>query len=266
MQKVRLCDRVVMHLRDTEGVRLSCPQSNLPEDEDNLAAKAAYAFLDHVKMLDDRTVCGVDILLLKRIPVAAGLGGGSSDAAAVLSGLNRLMGQPLAPQELAAIGVQLGADVPFFLDSSSACWAEGIGEQLTSVPTISSLPLVLVNPGFGVSTKAVYEKYALTRGRDSINLENSRIESWKRAWVESISRQEFPATALLNDLEPVTASMHAEIKNIKTRLMACGAEAAMVSGSGPTVFAVFADSQQAQKCCQALKKLYRSVFFTSPAS
>ena len=164
------------------------------------------------------------------------------------------------------MGLHLGADVPFFVDRSAACWAEGIGEVLEPIVSFNNLAIVLVNPGFSVSTKVVYEKFILTNEEKSPIVADSRIELWKHDWQESVSRQEFSTTTLVNDLEQVTVHMHPEIKDIEKSLIAQGAQVAMMSGSGPTVFGIFEDRQRAQECCRFFNKQYGSVFVTSPVT
>lgn len=266
MQKVTLYDQLQLQLVDSGKIMLHCPDNALPTDGTNLAYRAAEIFLQSAEQRIGTFVCGVDITLLKNIPIAAGLGGGSSDAAAVLLGLNSLFGDLFLEQELAVMGLQLGADVPFFVDSSSACWAEGIGEVLEPIASFNNLSILLVNPGFSVSTKEVYGKFSLTNEKKGLMVDGSRIEIWKQAWRDSVSRQVFPSAALQNDLEQVTTQMHPELEGIKKDLVAQGALVAMMSGSGPTVFAVFGDRQRAQKCCHFFNKQYGSVFVASPVT
>ncbi|WP_319547455.1 4-(cytidine 5'-diphospho)-2-C-methyl-D-erythritol kinase [Desulfogranum marinum] len=264
MQKVTLYDHLELRLVDSSGIILHCPDNVLPADDTNLAYRAAQIFLQSAQARLSTSVCGVDITLVKKIPIAAGLGGGSSDAAAVLLGLNSLFADLFSERELAGMGLQLGADVPFFVDRSAACWAEGIGELLDPIASFKDLSIVLVNPGFSVSTKQVYENFILTSDRKSLIVADSRIELWRHAWQESVARQVFPYASLLNDLEQVTIRMHPELEGIKEDLVAHGALVAMMSGSGPTVFAVFEDRQRAQECCHFFNKQYGSVFVTSP--
>lgn len=266
MQKVTLYDHLQLRLVDSEGITLHCPDNVLPTDDTNLAYRAARLFLQSAQERIGTPVCGVEITLLKNIPIAAGLGGGSSDAAAVLLGLNALFGDLFFEQELAIMGVQLGADVPFFVASSAACWAEGIGEMLEPLVSFDNLSILLVNPGFSVSTKDVYGSFPLTNEKKGLMVDRSRIELWKHAWQDSVSRQVFPGATLQNDLEQVTTRMHPELEDIKKDLVAQGALVSMMSGSGPTVFAVFEDRQRAQKCCHFFNKQYGSVFITSPVT
>ncbi|PIE66405.1 MAG: 4-(cytidine 5'-diphospho)-2-C-methyl-D-erythritol kinase [Desulfobacterales bacterium] len=266
MQKITLYDELELRVNKENVISLHCPGSTLPEDDANIVYQAAQLFLQSVNSSIDDCQYGVAITLRKSIPIAAGLGGGSSDAAATLTGLNTMFGDPLSQEQLMAMGVTLGADVPFFIARDSACWAEGIGEQLEAVPTFTDIHLVLVNPGFAVSTKAVYQSFSLTVNEETFNLENSRIGLWKQAWGESVARQVFPAISLYNDLEQVTVSMHSEIQDIKDAMITQGAEAAMMSGSGPTVFSVFNNAVAAQQCKNFFAKHYNLVYKAHPIS
>lgn len=264
MQKLDLYDELEIVVEDKGGIVLHCPGSDLPEDGSNLAAKAAELFLQTLQQAGELTRCGVEITLRKKIPVAAGLGGGSSDAAAVLTGLNMLTGKLFSVNELCELGVRLGADVPFFVRGGSAYLATGIGEVLKPVAPLDGVSFVLVNPGFSVSTKWAYEKFALTFGENGSNLERSRMSLRDREPLEGTPGSPLPLTVMYNDLEEITAAAYPEIDRIKEELIAQGANAAMMSGSGPTVFAVFNDRQCAEKCCRLLKGKYRSTFVASP--
>lgn len=266
MQKIALYDVLELQVNEENSITLQCPDSVLPEDDSNIIYKAAQLFLQTAQKKKEIDGYGLSIVLRKVIPIAAGLGGGSSDAAATLTGLNILFGNPLTQDELRGMGVLLGADVPFFVAGDGACWAEGIGEQLQALPTLTDIQLVLVNPGFAVSTKSVYENFSLTMDEKTFNLKNSRTGLWKQAWGENVARHMFPASSLYNDLERVTVSMYPEIQGIKDRMMEQGAMVAMMSGSGPTVFSVFNDAVAAQKCKIYFAKRYNLVYKTHPVS
>ena len=226
MVRVGLYDRLTIET-GVEGLTLLCPDANLPGDESNLAMAAALAFREETGGPD-----GLRITLHKGIPTAAGLGGGSSDAASVLKGLNGLMGNPLSRDRLMELGLRLGSDVPFFIAGVPAV-AEGRGEKLTPARDLPPMWYVLVNPGFGVSAAWAYRNLKLTGSSfgskiqclDGI-LSGARIE-------------------LHNDLEGVVARSHPEVLEIKEFLMAQGAEGALMSGSGPTVFGVFRGALEA---------------------
>ena len=225
MQKIALADRLIISLRPAPGLTLTVNDGRLPGDETNLVWRAAIAFFAACRLTD---TIGADIILEKNIPLAAGLGGGSSDAAATLLGLNRLCGRPLNDSALTALGLSLGADVPFFLFPAPAAFAGGIGEILRPAPILSGYHVVLVNPGFPVSTKEVYTRLPLTEKSKKIK---------RTALVGREDGQD--VSGLDNDLEAVVIAMHPEIARIKQRLLALGAAAALMSGSGATVFALF---------------------------
>jgi 4-diphosphocytidyl-2-C-methyl-D-erythritol kinase len=237
MVRLSLHDRVTVALVPDGGINVTCPGLDLATDEENIAARAARLFLAHTGAQS-----GVAIRIAKQIPAAAGLGGGSSDAAAVLLALNDLLGSDLSRGELQALGVRLGADVPFFLCGEMAAWATGIGERLAPWRGLPPCWLVLVNPGFAVSTAWVYGNLQLTHARTM-----SKIPRFP-ARVEDL------AQLLRNDLEAVTASRHPEIAAIKARLRAAGALGVLMSGSGPTVFGVFATQAAAEQAAADLAR------------
>ena len=235
MVRLALYDRVQVRLTPDGGIVAACPGLALAEGEENIAARAARLFLEHTG-----ESAGVDIRIDKGIPAAAGLGGGSSDAAAVLVALNELLGSRLSRTELQSLGVRLGADVPFFLCGEMAAWATGIGERLEPWRGLPPVWLVLVNPRFAVSTAWVYQNLGLTHYRHM-----SKIPRFPE-------RVEDVAAMLRNDLEAVTSARHAEIAAIKLRLQQAGALGALMSGSGPTVFGVFAGREAAEQAAAGL--------------
>lgn len=221
MQRVNLCDTITLTLTDTPGITVTCSSKNAPDGPGNIAWKAARALLDRA---DSRL--GVNIEIIKNIPVAAGLGGGSSDAASVLMGMNTLLQLDLTDRQLMDIGRKLGADVPFFIFKKTAL-AEGIGEKLTPLPDMPKCWILLVNPAVPVSTAWVYRSLQLTSGRELNKLPE---------FFESI---EDVVSILSNDLESVTIPAFPIIARIKARLTDLGAAGSMMSGSGPTVFGIF---------------------------
>ena len=263
MQKVGLFDLLKVQ-RGGEGVRLHCVGADLPENADNLVHRAASLFLETVAQRRGRTLGGVKISLTKNIPIAAGLGGGSSDAAAALKALNSLFETGLTAGELAAMGLELGADVPFFLADTPAALAVGIGEILTPVAPLSGCFVLLVNPGFSVSTRWVYQTFALTKEEKTTIFKNFR-ESADPAGQPCLSAtvEGLPA-ALENDLETVTITRYPEIGRIKEELLAHGAVAALMSGSGPTVFALFSDQQAAETCRVLFARRFRQIYLVPP--
>ncbi len=256
MQKISLVDTVTLHRLEKPGIQLSCPDSDLPEDNSNLVWKASEAFLEETDLLDRY---GVSIVLEKKIPIAAGLGGGSSDAGAVLTGLNHLFQTELPVKTLLCLAKSLGADVPFFVVPSSAVRATGIGDKMVEYKKLGNCSVLLVNPGFSVSTAWVYENFTLTRADKVSNLSDCRKN-------ESLSELCCP---LYNDLETVTIQQYPEIQTIKGVMLDNGASDALMSGSGPTVFGIFPDgdmeSLNLRKCVEKLTKKYGAgVFVTRP--
>lgn len=263
MQKIDLCDELIL-CPGTEGIRLRCPGGGTPENSDNLVYRAADLFLQTMAERFAVPVSGVDIVLRKHIPVAAGLGGGSSDAAAALKGMQALFAVECTSAELAAMGLRLGADVPFFLADAPAAMATGIGEILTPVAPLHKYTVVLVNPGFPVSTQWVYQTFALTK------LENESIEKGlkKNVAVPDVASWRlgglFQPAVMQNDLETVTVTRYPEIERLKDELVAHGAEAALMSGSGPTVFGLFARSRDAEFCCSIFRKRFEYTYLAAP--
>lgn len=222
MQSIDLYDRLEFS-PGTGGISLTVEGSGVPPGEDNLVYRAAELIRSYCKVK-----AGAHIRLIKAIPVAAGLGGGSADAAATLATLNNIWGMGLSLSELMLLGEQLGADIPFCLLGGTAL-ARGKGEKLEQLPPCPQLGLVLVNPPFGVSTASVYR--AFSPGTAAKRPDN-------RAMVKAIGEGKVSAIVenLCNVLEPVTAKMHPEIASIKEKLGEAGALGALMSGSGPTVF------------------------------
>ena len=245
MQRLDLCDDISITLSTTPGVRVTCGRDGVPDGPGNIAWRAADALLKHSGTAD-----GLEISISKNIPVAAGLGGGSSDAATVLMGVNELLGLGLSDQRLMEIGVTLGADVPFFIFKKTAL-AEGIGEQLTPLESIPPAWIVLVNPNLPVSTAWVYQNLQLTKrvGDSSIPL-----------FYDSIADI---AAILANDLESVTITKHPVIGEIKNMLLEQGAVASLMSGSGPTVFGLFDNESTARSAAE--KMAATSGWFTAAA-
>lgn len=239
MQKVNLYDEVWIGLRDDPGVRVECAGVSLQGGEENIALRAAEALLSYVH---DAASPGVDIRIVKHIPVAAGLGGGSSDAATVLMALNHLLALNVEQSDLARLALKLGADVPFFLGSSPA-WAEGVGEMLT--PLSHSLPkcyYVLANSGAAVSTAQVYR--------------NVQLYSCCPCRDKSINTLEELISVLHNDLESPALLLAPEIEQIKSSLLESGAKGTLMSGSGATVFGLFEGDREAHTAAQHLEQSF----------
>ena len=234
---ISLYDEMIIHVDDRD-ISVVCDHPDVPQNETNLAHRAATLFLDTLE-----TSQGVEIVLKKRIPVAAGLGGGSSNAAGVLLGLNHHFGQPFSRNQLMAMGISLGADVPFFIFQKPAL-ATGIGETLEAYCGLPANQILLVNPGFTVSTAEIYR-----------NL-NLRLTKCKKKFTNAhLKKSGFDAALhLCNDLETVTASIYPEINSIKEQLINYGALGALMSGSGPSVFGIFSEVETARHARDALSR------------
>jgi 4-diphosphocytidyl-2-C-methyl-D-erythritol kinase len=234
MQRVSLYDEMAFSLAGS-GVVVRCPDSFLPEDENNIICRAARVCFS--RLAYDK---GVIITVKKRIPIAAGLGGGSSNAATTLVTINEMLGNRLSGDELIGIGKELGADVPFFIFGKTA-WAFGIGDLLVEAKDVPPLWFVLVNPGFSVSTKAVYESLNLRLTKDSINYSIPTF----RIGLDFIE-------GLRNDLEEVTLNLHPALNQFKKDMVNSGALGALMSGSGPTVFGIFRSEEEASRAKEGM--------------
>ena len=240
MQSLSLCDTLVLQKTTEPGIILSAKHPELfPDvtwDEHNLIYKAARLFMDTCSIAE-----GVHITIDKQIPSAAGLAGGSSDAAATLKGLNQLFEKKLSMEELQALGVKLGADIPYCIQLGTAL-SEGIGEILTALPDAPALYCVLVKPEAAVSTKYVYQNLNLAQAAhpdidaalDAINTGN----------INNLCAN------LDNILEPVARTLCPEIEHIEAKFTELGALGTCMSGSGPTVFGLFTDNNAAKKACE----------------
>ena len=238
MCRVSLYDTVTLSFDQAPTTTVRCRHPHVPEGEDNLAFKAADLFLQALPPKES----GVTISIDKAIPVAAGLGGGSSNAAAVLSGLNQHYGFPYSKRELMEMGLALGADVPFFILGQTAL-ARGIGEQLEPIDDMPSLSAVLVYPRLHVPTPWVYEHLNL----GLTNCEENYNVSW---FLEDLSRIK---DLLCNDLEQVTTEKFPEINAVKRALLDLGAIGSLMSGSGSTVFGLFPTRQHAANVVHQLE-------------
>ena len=252
MQTIHLFDRLEISRNDSGQITMETNLSFLPTNENNLVYKAAKLLQDEFVIKD-----GVHVWLHKYIPVAAGMAGGSTDAAAVLYGMNRIFELGLTKEQLMERGVKIGADVPYCIMRGTAL-AEGIGEKLTKLPPMVKCPVLIAKPQISVSTKFVYENLKLNE--NTIHPDIDRL-------VADISEGDLTKIAadMGNVLETVTIPEYPVIAEIKENMMQNGAVNAMMSGSGPTVFGLFADESTAVKAYEAMKKsnLAKQVYLTS---
>lgn len=261
MHKVQLFDEIVISPSQGAGIHLRCPDSGLPEDETNLVHRAAKRFFDLIHQAP-----AVDIILKKNIPISAGLGGGSSDCATTLIGLNTLYGVPLSKQVLLEEGKRLGADVPFFIEEYGSARAQGIGELLSPLPSLPICHILLVNPNVAVSTGWVFsmlkgkipelDGYQFDSQKTS-KKHNYALTSGAKTYILSRASGEGHLPHLYNDLEEITMAAHPEIAFIKNVLKKFNPVSTLMSGSGSTVFGIFADINQAMACKNKIQSAHR---------
>jgi len=253
MQTVNLYDTVTIRKTKFKSVTVRSNLSYLPTDQRNLAYKAVQLFREVYPLRD-----GLSIFLNKRIPVSAGLAGGSADAAATLIGLNQMYKAQLSPEVLLSLGKKLGADVPFCLTLGTAL-AEGIGEILTPLSPMPDCHILLVKPDINVSTKHVYENLILNE-----ETKHPDIDAMLNALKEKDLYKLAPL--LKNIMEIVTAREYPVIEDIKNKMIENGALASVMSGSGPTVYGIFDNQSKAQKAYEIFKYSFcgKHVILTKP--
>ena len=252
MQTVYLYDRIIMKKSKTPGIRLETNLYYLPVNENNLAYQAAQMLMDEFHIEE-----GVSIQLDKHIPVAAGMAGGSSNAAAVLFGMNRMFSLGLSQKELMVRGVKLGADVPYCIMRGTVL-AEGIGEILTPLSPMPKCYVLIAKPAISVSTKMVYEKLDSHEIEDHPDIDGI-LAGLKAGDLKKV------AGSMGNVLERVTVDAYPVIDQIKKMMIKEGALNAMMSGSGPTVFGIFEEKATARKAADAIRdaRLTKQVYVTN---
>lgn len=252
MQTIHLYDRLDIKRTQEPVIQIQTNLSFLPVNENNLIYKAAKLLMDEFSITD-----GVSVKLDKRIPVAAGMAGGSTDAAAMLIGVNRLFSLGLTKRQLMERGVQIGADVPYCIMRGTAL-AEGIGEALSPLPPMVKCPVLIAKPSISVSTKFVYQ---------NLKLDDTTIHPDIDRLIDDIKAKNLHdiAAHMGNVLETVTIPNYPVIDEIKKHMLSNGAVGAMMSGSGPTVFGLFDDEDTAKKAYKAMRSshLARQVYLTS---
>lgn len=246
MQTIDLYDTVHLNIKNN-GIKINSNNLNIPLDNRNLAYKAAKIFKDTFNIKE-----GADIYIEKNIPIEAGLAGGSSDAAAVLRGLRDVFLPNLSNEELAKIGVKIGADVPYCIYGGTAL-CEGIGEKITKLNSFKDQYLVLVKPDFGISTKDVYNSIDK---KQIINHPNTK------EIVRAVNENNLKMLCdnMINVLEIVTLDEIDELKAIKEALLKYGAMGVQMTGSGPTIFGFFSCKDAAKECYEKIKTRYNEVY------
>lgn len=248
MQSLALHDTLTLTKRQEAGVTIASNSTRMPLDETNIACKAAKFMIDSFSLRQ-----GVHIDVFKRIPIAAGLAGGSSNAAAVLCGINEMFALGLTKGKLTEIGKILGADVPYCICGGTML-AEGIGDILTPLPKHPKTVVVLAKPQRGMSTPKVFGKFSREQAGEKHPDFATILSGLETSDIDKVSRGIMSGMA--NVLESVTAAERPIINDIKAEFLRNGAKCALMSGSGPTVFAYFADERQANIAAAALRRKF----------
>lgn len=250
MQTVGIYDVLTLE-KIPAGIVVTTDNGELPTDENNLIYKAAGLMMEHYKIQE-----GVHIHLDKNIPIAAGMAGGSTDAAGTFMGMNELFELGAGEEELRALGIRVGADVPYCIMGGTAL-AEGIGEKLTALPSPPDCYLLVAKPDINVSTKYVYE-HLDAEGVEQHPDIDGMLEALKQGSLEGIIAR------LGNVLETVTVKEYPVIEEIRQCMLAEGAEGSLMSGSGPTVFGIFKEQETAGKALKVLQEraLAKQLFVT----
>ncbi|MBR6762581.1 MAG: 4-(cytidine 5'-diphospho)-2-C-methyl-D-erythritol kinase [Clostridia bacterium] len=249
MQSVELYDTVRLERDDMISVRTNLYY--LPVNRQNIAYRIAERFFEKTGITG-----GARISITKRIPVAAGLAGGSTDGAAVLKGLNRLYETGLTMEEMCELALPVGSDIPFCLRGGTML-TEGIGEKLTRVPSIPKCHILLCKPSFGISTEAAFREFDTREKAEHPNTP-LLLKALAEGDLETL------AGNMKNVLADMARPNHRDIGAIEERMKADGALGAVMSGSGPTVFGIFRDKEAALKSYHTMRKSYREVFLASP--
>lgn len=233
MHTVALHDGILIKKERERGIRMECNLPSLPTNEENLMVRAAKAIMDEFSIEE-----GLSLRLMKRLPVAAGMAGGSADAAAVFHGINQLFHLNLSTEELEKRAVKLGADIPFCLHKG--CYlSEGIGEKLCKLPSLPPCTILLVKPAFSLSTKLIYENLHLENITDAEHPDVDRM-------IKELESGSLEDICALGDnlLEKVSISLRPEIQVLKDFFIKEGALLSLMSGSGPTVFGIFPEKEK----------------------
>lgn len=248
MTTVDLADRIDIELRDDDNITLECPASYVPNDERNHAYQAAKLLMERYSVTK-----GVNIYIDKQIPVAAGLAGGSSNAAATIRGLNELWNLGLNTEEMAGLGAEIGSDVPFCVYGGTAV-ATGRGEQISLLQAPPNCWVVLAKPMIGVSTAEVFKQFDPKESQDR----PMKTEDMVRA----IEQEDFAkvCSSLGNHLELVTFKLYPRVHKIKEHMLRFGGEGVLMSGSGPTIFALVQKESKANRLYNGLKGFCKNVY------
>jgi 4-diphosphocytidyl-2-C-methyl-D-erythritol kinase len=256
-ERIDLCDTITLSLRPDAEIRFKCSHPRVPKDESNLCIRAARLLQERCRVQK-----GVDITLNKRIPVGAGLGGGSSNAATVFLGLNRLWKLGLTKETLVRFAKQIGCDIPFFIYDAPFALGSGRGDKIRVLKGLKGVKLwhLLVVPRIHVSTPLIYKAWDAwsTKKNDMARLTNTQLSA--NIYLSALKKRGLALSCKLfwNSLEPVTIKLYPEVGRVKEILSAQGAETVLMSGSGPTVFGVVASEKKALSLGRRLKKQDKS--------
>ena len=248
MQTVDIYD-VLTFKKGSKGITITSNKDFVPTDERNLVYKAIMLFCNTYNIEP-----AIEVNIQKNIPVEAGMAGGSTDAAASLKAMRDLYAPEITNEELMKISVKIGADVPYCINGGTAL-CEGIGEVITPLKPFENKLLLVVKPNFGVSTVGTYKAFKIDEIKEHPDVE-------KLVLAIDDNDMKYVAHNMGNLLEMVTIKEHPEINQIKNIMVDMGAEGAMMSGSGPTVFGLFESIEKAEKCAKELKNNYKEVFVT----
>ncbi|BEP27746.1 4-(cytidine 5'-diphospho)-2-C-methyl-D-erythritol kinase [Helicovermis profundi] len=249
MHQIDLYDNIIIKKIDKNDIIISSNVSYIPTGEKNIAYKAAKLMIDKYSLN-----CGFEIAIEKNIPVAAGLAGGSTNAAVVIKAINKICDLKLTINEMMNLGVQIGADVPFCILGGCAV-AKGIGEELVSLESVDNIWLVLTKPNLSVSTQKIYNKLDLNLIESHPNIDKM-LNALSERNIYKISN------SMSNVLENVTIELYPVISKIKSKMIEYGAIGSMMTGSGPTVFGIFKSKEKAEKAYTHLIRKYRQTYLT----
>ena len=251
MQTIDLYDVIKIRELSSDDIIIKSNSKDIPLDDTNIVYKAINLLRDKFNINK-----GIEVFLQKNIPIAAGMAGGSSNAAAILVGLNKLWSLNLSELDLQELGLNLGADVPFCISGKTAL-AKGIGEELTFVKGLpKDISILICKPEIFVSTKDVYE---------GLDLNNIQIRPNNEKLLEYLKEEDVSSLAenMVNVLEGVTSNSYIEIKDIENAMMENGALGSMMSGSGPTVFGLYKNREDALSCKKNLLRKYKQVYIVN---
>ena len=248
MQSVNLADRVFIR-KEKEGVKIKCTHPRVPIDTQSLTYRSAEKILNRYRIKK-----GVKIEIDKKIPLASGMAGGSANSASILVGINKLFALNLSNKDLREIGEELGMDVPFCIQNGTAL-AYHRGEKVTPLPPINPpLWIIIINPGFKISSEWAYNNIDLDQIKREKNNTKAMLKALKEGELEEIAKN------LFNSFEGLIIKKYPEIGKIKDRLIEESALGALMSGSGPTVFGIAQNKEQALKIYKKLKSEYKSIW------